>query len=302
LNDALNRLCNLGLTFGVRQANCLHGQNMKASHFEYVHPPTSPTGCITTELSNKFAPVVPVPRTLHAMRAHHFSNSYHLSRVQGNYEGLDSMYLSSKRKLHESCGLADARDSLSIQGRSDMLYHVQSLGKRKEVSPSLVNAKVHFARLDYPDIEGVKAKYCKGATKINLQDAFELERLMKLEGGTTITIQNSQNNCSRSILFTGTWPKLLFWIHPVNKYGGEFSSLPGCNRTKHCDDGRLVWFLLGMAITTPMIWRGIVDKVVDVHGWEGWLLTFATQYCFPHKRQVASRNCPFRDASLQSLT
>jgi hypothetical protein len=279
-----------------------HGETMKASHFEYIHPPTSPTGCITTELSNKFAPVVPVPRTLHAMRAHHFSNSYHLTRVQGNYEGLDSMYLSTNRKLHESCGLADARDSLTIQGRSDMLYHVQSLGKRKKISSSLVKAKTSFARLDYPDIEDLKSKHCQGATKIDLQDAFELERLMKLDGGSTITVRDSTNNSFKSILFNGTWPKLLFWIHPVNKYGAEFSSLPGCQRTKDCDDARIVWFLLGMAITTPMIWRGIEDKVVNIHGWEGWLLTFATQYCFPHKRRIASQNCPFKAVSLQKLT
>jgi hypothetical protein len=88
----------------------------------------------------------------------------------------------------------------------------------------------------------------------------------------------------------------------VNKYGAKFSSLPGCQQTKDCDDARIVWFLLGMAITTPMIWRGIEDKVVNVHGWEGWLLTFATQYCFPHKRRIASQNCPFKAVSLQKLT
>jgi hypothetical protein len=48
---------------------------------------------LTVFLSNKFALVIPISWTLlHAMSAHHFTKTYHLTRVQGNYEVLDSMY------------------------------------------------------------------------------------------------------------------------------------------------------------------------------------------------------------------
>jgi hypothetical protein len=78
------------------------------SKSEYLHPPRSPNGVL---------PAVVWPNTIKQLKPHKFSNSYQMQRMEGQYNGVDTLWVSECHSLSEYSYIIGKNESLTIKGR-----------------------------------------------------------------------------------------------------------------------------------------------------------------------------------------
>ena len=83
----------------------------------YLHVPRNPTGSISIEGANQMSPAVPVVRMLRPTKAYRYCNSFALSRLVGNYNGIDSTYVSDQGRFDRNAtDLTCRQDGLAVCG------------------------------------------------------------------------------------------------------------------------------------------------------------------------------------------
>jgi hypothetical protein len=87
---------------------------------KYLHVPRNPYGSLNSLYSDELAPAVIKPRILKPVKRKKFSNIYSMHKMQGNFSGIDTMYVKGQGDFNSSSKLKTMNECLSINGRNDI--------------------------------------------------------------------------------------------------------------------------------------------------------------------------------------
>ena len=234
---------------------------------------------------------MPVPRILKPLKAYQFCTSYQMNKVVGNYNGLDSMYLSDQGHFVKQLpSIVTSRNYLTIRGRRDIQNHLKRMEQHRLLPKSMADEMMTEAveLIDEDQFERYKDAYCRGATVISVEDALQLDKATREQKTKELFVQGLT-----MFHYIPKWPSALIFVHPAAcDHGCAPPLVPPFVVTNY--DTRFVWLLSLMISMNSRLWSLVDEKVISVLDWEGWMLSFLTQKVFPFKARKASKNNPFK--------
>ena len=256
---------------------------------QYFHPPRSPNGTLPAKISDQLSPAVVRPNTIKQLKPHHFSNTYQMQRMEGQYNGVDTLRVCEIHNFSEQSSILMRNESLAIEGRKDIKALVGKWSVDGQIlPPSVGKAMMEQATRDFPisyDLES----YCKGATFVTLADAMKLHILNKSVIGDVISVPSTVTEGERVMKhYIPPWPKAIVYVHPYNVFGCGFPLLP--NMCIDNIDCRLPWYLVAMHVALPSLWEASTKLVRNSEDWTGWLLAYVAQTCYPERCQMVRRS------------
>lgn len=78
------------------------------------HPPKNPNGVLPSNTEDQLAPAVIQSRTIQQDHPHKFSDSYQMSRMHGQFSGVDTLWLMSHHTFSSSSHLQCRSESLVL--------------------------------------------------------------------------------------------------------------------------------------------------------------------------------------------
>jgi hypothetical protein len=243
--------------------------------------------------------VVATPRTNQKIRANKFSNSYQVNQVMGSYSGLDSMNLLSVFTVTKPRSVVSiGRDLLAMRGCPDYYNFVTTLSKKDEfITKSTVSDLLHQSSKTWGEDSNVQInKTCqKGSTFVALEDAFEVEVMMKTAGLSIRIYSNvSANNTSYvEKPFLPKWlPRLVQVALADSDHGRRFHNVL-CKKGQNVPLQRqkFSWMVVNLVHTVPKIWKSLDSMVHLNHSWEGWVLIYLLHQL--PLTPLKAKNCPF---------
>jgi hypothetical protein len=282
-----------------------HGGGTRQKMF-HVPPAAGPFGTLPPTYGDQIAPVGIMPRVLKAARASKYSHTYSMNKMQGSYGGVDSVNLTTFQKQDYMCPISDSKDGIAIANRDDLRAHVTRLSVDQDPLPlrppilhsSVANGKLLCAALEQSNAPELKSM-AAGANFITLEDAAKLNMMMKTEGAMHVrqrlqVVDANGMPLYDNVPFTAPWPKLLTNLHPCNDYGESPPLVPALTKDY---DYRFLWTMVALNATIAHIWEGCAASVPlsTTDDYQGWLLRYATDECFPEKRKRLRRpkDAPF---------
>jgi hypothetical protein len=269
----------------------------------YFHPPRAILPTLPSPRGDQIAPAVVVPRVLKPVQAKMYSNTYQMQSMRGHYGGVDSMSLTTHGIFDHVSPITWSNENAAIVGRKDVnalvrrwtqpnLFVPTTLAKNK-----LVNAKEMYGNLEQ------HSRKWTAATYVTFTDAIRVQAKLRTEHGSVLKVPDSStdgNEDSRVVEYTDVrykpiWPKWLTFIHPSDGYGAAFSAIPN---TSSKQDYRLLWFLSRIHVTVPDLWESCAKAVQRLDRYEGWILLYLVQTCFPERRVRQNRHNPFSYPSI----
>ena len=288
----------MSVTKGPRLLCCRY--HSKKTVYDYVHACRNPLGSISFQESNQIGSVVPVPRILRPLKAYQFCTSYQMNKVVGNYNGLDSMYLSDQGHFEKRLpSIVSSRNYLTIRGRRDIQHHLRRMEQHRLLPKLVVDEMMNEAveLIDEDQFERYKDVYCRGATVISVEDALQLDKATREQRTKELSVPGM----TTKVHYIPKWPSALVFVHPAACDHGCPPALVPPFAVLSCDT-RFVWLLSTMICKISRLWSLVDQKVTSLMGWEGWMLSFLTQRAFPYKARKASKNNPFkRGKSMKDL-
>jgi hypothetical protein len=207
-------------------ATCSH--HSSSSRGMYFHIPTSPTGTIMTSGSDQFSPAIAVPKTVHGARPKKYTNRFQMNRMEGHYQGIDTLTITDRGRFNINDNISDERDSLSMAARPELREHLSRLAEQGSIPGWLSEQKLNGARDDFPPakLDTTRQEHCRGATFMSLEDAMELEHLTKWKRTLVVRVPDPVIG-SRDQHYEGCWPLCIVWLHPgVGNHGASPPILP----------------------------------------------------------------------------
>ena len=270
----------------------------------YIHPPSSPISNLSFEGDNSLAPVCAVPRTIKSFKAKTYTNSYHLNKVMGNYSGVDSINLtdqtlnSAQSRIDESL----RKDALAARGRKDYKNFITRKSKKEELGweDSINHILEKSDQLWTEDeFQRVKKKHLKGATYMPIEQAFEVDYLLRTESKKEIIkIFGGDRRRHEIASFMPRWPRRIVHIlEPLSSHGTK----PFYCKTEW-DGVPFVRYLVNIVHLVPSLWKSLDENVTHTTSWEGFVLTHVTIKALPHMLSSAAKGNPFTSKSVNNET
>ena len=280
---------------GPMIATC--GYHSARTKGRYVHPPRSPLGTTSTGSADQFASAVVHPRTVAFAQRREYSDRYHVAKMSGRYEGVDSFTLCNQGNYSIANTISIKQDALAIATRPDVSATVKWLADDGSIPQSLCDVKHDQSQELYPHdaIQSIKAEYETDTTYVPAQEALQLEHALKLETATVISVKEKDLEDIHDVHFTPSWPKQVIHIHPCNKHGSRPTSIPIVN-DQPFTDSRGLWVALALCIHNPVLWKSLCDRVQNNWEWHGWFLAYCIKHCLNEYQRLGSRNDPFRSS------
>ena len=258
------------------------------SRKKYVHVPVSPVGTLSSGASDQVAAAIIVPRTISKARAKEYNHSFQMSLLRGQYDGVDTYFLSNTPRFNFQSVLSLELESLAIECRADTKALVSRWKDEEQMLPSwLGDCMLSTAAEKYPDTNEFEP-YLKGSTMITLGDSLELQQFLKGGGPRELTIHSPEEEDAgigegeaRTVHVTLKWPKKLIFVHSLDDHGACLPSIPKFQRgddMKH-QDVRLLWFMLAMVTGVQEIWTATDALVCDDLAWYGYVMDLAVRRC-----------------------
>ena len=247
----------------------------------FIHVPRNPTGSLYMDGGNRYAPVSINSRCLRKGKIHAYSDTFRISELRGGYDGMDSMFLNRSigQGMKSNNSVVNERDVLSILGREDMAYHVQTLGfdpkERNYVPSNFTEDLIRTAEEKRTEFMEHRNLYCKGSTFISLETAIRLQENMDCTGSRMILVPMA--NGFQEKFFTPCWPQIIIRVHGFDDYGEQFSPIPNLFKKADWHDTNTAIFscILFLLTTTDELWEMCDRHVSSTERWEGWILSIA---------------------------
>jgi hypothetical protein len=261
------------------------------SVFQLIHPPRNPTGSISDCFAGGLSPITVIPRTISTAQASSYSASFHMSRLQGSYFGLDTMYLSTTRNIRSnSHALAWQQDVLSYANRKDIRGSVASNPRAQACLSELESSAQDL----YPYLDELKNLFCTGASHVTTSQCVKLHAESNFGTADTAIVFSGPETAltSRIVQFQPGWCRQLIWAQPATSlYGCRPPILDSFYQCKV--DGRLGWIFHAMLCFVPTVWSLVAQiRPKSNMSWEGWMLDFCTKKSLPHIKRTAKHD-PF---------
>ena len=261
-----------------------------------LHPCRNPTGTVSSSKASQFTPVTPVPRTLRKAQFSAYGLSFHIAKMQGSFQGLDTMFLSCNGgfPFYQS-KLAWKQECLAYHCRADIKAYVSNLLSKK---PHLATIQPALERDNPYKVEEWKEKkstYLLGGNYMTMEDSVCLQQqIFYSQKETTRKPIHEGSAKSEMVHFYGAWPRHLCHVHPVESSHGARPFIPTYfvvgHRNKDCRAG---WLLTSMLLSVPELWKTVTGANKLLTGWEGWVLTHITNKSLPHLC-MKGKDTPFR--------
>ena len=263
---------------------------------QYLHLPRNPRGTLPSLQSDQLTPAVVRPRTVKQLKVHEFSDSYQMQRMQGQYNGVDTVRVCDHHNFAVDSKVLRDREEVSLTGRKDLRALVGEWGQCGILPPDVAESRIADASRYGPSMEEVE-QCCKGATFVTLEDSLKLQKMNKSGRSRVVSVKEEGTWEKRH--YVPPWPGCLVNVHPFNQYGASFPILP--KMYDGLSDTRLVFYLAAMHANLPTIWDSSCDNVRIITDWEGWLLAYLGHKCFS-SCYVKGKNSQFKfkDMSTQS--
>lgn len=268
-----------------------------------IHPCRSPVGTIASQKANQFCPATCQPRTLQKTKAHAYSANFHMAKLEGNYSGLDTMYLTSNGGFHYyQSRHAWKQEVLAVKGRNDIKGHVHKMIKEKKIEPIFADRFKQDGDAFFPDWDAVRQDAEHGASYMSVDDSLRLYDSIRYEGTETAVLSPDPQGRRKVVSFAGAWPKQIAWVHPAgDKNGRRFPQIMPLLSSKDRSDQQGLWILIAMLTTLPILWYEVATVQKFVESWEGWMLSAVTKHSFPHSGFKINRTNPFSSFAKKNL-
>ena len=278
---------------GPRFASC--GFHSVGTTSRYIHPPTNPLGAISSDSSDQFSQAVICPRTIKFAQHKQFSNSFHMSKIHGKYDGVDSATLTNHGCFDKANFVSMSHDALVLAGRPDVSHHLSQLVTDRIISSEFRTAKLNMSEMKYQNVllPETYENNLSSSTFITLKDAIDMENFWKNERPFLLKVMHD-TTVRKTIYFSPSWPSKIINIHPhLCKHGSMFPLIP-FEKDNKIPGAKLVWGVYVCLLHAPTVWSEVCCSVTNTEQWFGWFLHTATTKFIKEYKSKASRNSPFR--------
>jgi predicted GIY-YIG superfamily endonuclease len=259
----------------------------------YLHPPKNPFGNLCAKSTDQVASAVVVPRTIRATKAHKYSHAFNLQEMRCQFNGIDTLSITDKPLFNNDSILSDIYESFAIKGRTDVQAHVAQLSHgNKDLSYD--TSKNLLDRAEYIMKNYTNAVYNNndGSTFLTVKESMQLQKQIK-KGVTSTVFIIKENGSVQHLHYTPKWPSFLYYVHVANKHGSPFPVIPVPSK-EHVHDTRILWIMSVLHVCVQEIWQKTAQNVTTPDNeWNGWLLLYLTEFCFPHLLKKINRQSVF---------
>ena len=243
----------------------------------YLHVPKSELG-LPSDLGDQLAHCVVHHRTIKPTIAKKYSNSYQLSHQRGCFAGIDLSALKASGNFGARSAILHSSEALSIACRDDIRGLLSQLQEDGCIPESTAAGFRDCSARVHPDGgSAFRRRYAAGSTFITSLDCMKLQR--ELATVHEISIRKRKNGKWEYITFTPSWVRSLVFIHPYDGHGSLFHALPvfkgRWKSARH--DLRLVFVVLSMVTSIPLLWEHLESRIVSDTDWMGFLLAYASK-------------------------
>ena len=264
------------------------------SSLAYVHAPDCPVTKIPPPRGDQIAPAVVRPRMIKQARIHEFSTTYCMQEMRGGFAGVDTIRLGDFGKFDFISSLTREKESLVLQGRSDV-RNLVSMWMRPggRLDPMIGRELLDNAQNDFPQIAAFD-RFLMGATYMLLVDSITLysERQMSV-------LRCATRYDGHTLYYREAWPRHLAYVHSCDLHGCEqpkVKSPPSDGNSTY----EQLWLLMVMMSQVAELWSAIDTEVAAISDWKGWALCYcANKIGVPpfvvsgRSRRNRSRTFPF---------
>ena len=244
---------------------------------QYFHVPAFPGHNLAAEKGDQLAHVSLRPRCIKTMQAKKYSNHYQVMEMRGCYSGIDTADVNSRQHFDFLSHLMEEKECISLLYREDTRQLLRQLADKGVVSDDDYEELQKRCFEVFPD-KSVCQECAASATYMTVNDCMTLHNELSQDKVIRYTARDADGRPIRDKVIP-CWPRNLVWIHPNNKTGAEFPTLPQLKRSGDIEMGRLLWMTLGVMTRVPAMWKLLTGNVngecVNV-----WLLSFASRKCF----------------------
>ena len=186
-------------TYGLVVGTCLNHNN--GSQLQYLHPPAHPSlGRLSVPTNDRLAFVAPNLRILENAKTNYASHTFQLLKAVGNYSGISSIRLSSKRRWDITSDLLVKAESQCSFYRSAIQYFLNNL-----VSSGEITDEIRQGIQSKPNIEQ-SAACLSASTSVSFLDTY---RLFSSPG-----LSDGQHWCAKFKSVTFAQPPIFFGSSP----------------------------------------------------------------------------------------
>ena len=163
-----------------------------------LHPCRHPGATISTEKASQFTPVVSCPRTIRKACFSKCSASFHVAKMEGSYNGLDTMSLMAGGGWHHhQQKLAWEQEVLAVNGRKDLKAHTCKLSCENKLAAGLASSLIDARDEMYPNWETKINSAKAGGTYVSMDDAMRMHQNMfydRNESGFCVNQNSGKKN------------------------------------------------------------------------------------------------------------
>ena len=260
-----------------------------------LHPCRHASVPVSTEKAGQFAPVISCPRTIRKACYSKYSASFHVARMEGCFNGLDTMSLVADGGWHHyQQKLAWDQEVLAVNGRKDLKAHVCKLSYNNKIAKNLAASLIESKDYLYPDWSTVVESSTAGGTYVSVDDTMRMHQNMFYDRNESCLCRNTRTNKQKWVQFRGTWPRHLTHIQRASSHGAEPLLLPSFKRQMENKDARTLWIVYSAVLFVPELWHEIAKTKKVNTELEGWLLALITRCSMPWVKMPGSSNNPFK--------
>ena len=150
---------------------------------QFVHPPTNPTGRLPSKFPDRLGPATISYNCYKPAKANFSTHTYSMGVAKGNFAGVSSTTIGSKRKWDVAFGKVDViRESLCCSKRRDVKPLLQKLVQKRELSQELCDSIASTDSL--PNLETIN-KCLQNTTSVPFESSMAVKDMQ--EKGTEVS-------------------------------------------------------------------------------------------------------------------
>ena len=243
-----------------------------------IHPPYRPVNThLPTPKPDQLAHAVVVPRNLKPFKAKHYSNTYQMTEMRGNYTGLDTCDVVEFGNFCYHSKMLFESECLSIIHREDIKAKWKHYYEMGLVPHTAWRAKMEVAEILKTKCAQAAIECVKGSSFMRIDDCIGIHKSMQMQLQSLGEMETDDGKYEW-INYQPLWPCTL--ACPVNfDRSCDFTkfSMPDLE-DKDCDNS-VLWTLCAISISSNAIWMNITANISTERDWKGWFLVYVARYC-----------------------
>jgi hypothetical protein len=189
------------------------------SQRRYFHPPRNPlvVGLLPCRLADQVAPAVIRPRTIQQLKPHQYSDSYQMSEMIGQYNGVDTVQICETHDFANESFLLEQYESLTINERPDIANLAREWSFIGEILPPDTGEQMRVNAVDSKFDRDTIAQCCEVATFMTFEDSMKLNTLNKQQKARVMLVLEHDEWVEKHV--NVPWPPFLVTVHPYTTHG-----------------------------------------------------------------------------------